>query len=643
MNQRTWHIVAQGNATIQFAAEEFIRLMKKLDPAATAAVCDPNDLSEAQILFIGKCDSPVDDPVIDDVIAIDVKNCAGRICGVNERSVLIAVYRFFRESGCVFVRPGRDGEFVPQKDSSRLCVCLQEAPAYRHRGLCLEGANTYENVVEMIDFLPKLGFNEFFTQLFRPAWTFQRWYEHFRNPKLTHTPISNETVDAFVRDYDQQIALRGLQHHRIGHGWSSKVLGMTSGAWHELNKDDEVIPGRERLIATIDGKKCLFKGSGIDTNLCYSDPEVQQLLVDEVAAYAKQHPEVRYVHFWFADTMNNQCECDRCATGRPSDHYVKILNMIDERLTHEGLDTKIVFLIYLDLLWEPEKEVIKNQDRFVLLYAPIRRSYSVPLASDTGKDEPPFKRNGFVPTPGAGDTLPYLRSWQKMFKGDSCIFDYPLMWDFVNDPGCYKSLQIMAQDAEDYRKLGLNGMMSCQNLRVFMPNGLGMHLLGNTLWRGCASFDATADEYFAACYGKDGQTVKEFLCTLSDLFDPTVLRGETPVRSEKNVENYRAISLLIDGMLPTIARNLKETEYVWHRSWECLEFYTRLCRKIALTLQLLAEGKKEEMQSAWKQIRFLAYENELRFQREFDVFNFLLVWSSKILNRLQDQEEAFIE
>ena len=643
MNQRTWHIVAEGNATIQFAAEEFIRLMKKLDPAATAAVCDSNDLSEAQILFIGKCDSPVDDPIIDDGIAIDVKNCAGRICGVNERSVLIAVYRFFRESGCVFVRPGRAGEFVPQKDSSRLCVCLQETPAYRHRGLCLEGANTYENVVEMIDFLPKLGFNEFFTQLFRPAWTFQRWYEHMRNPKLTPTPISNETVDAFVRDYDQQITLRGLQHHRIGHGWSSKVLGMTSGAWHELNMDDEVIPGRERLIATIDGKKCLFKGSGIDTNLCYSDPEVQQFLVDEVAAYAKQHPEVRYVHFWFADTMNNQCECDRCATGRPSDHYVKILNKIDQRLTREGLDTKIVFLIYLDLLWAPEKEVIQNQDRFVLLYAPIRRSYSVPLASDTGKEEPPFKRNGFVPMPGAGDTLPYLQSWQKMFKGDSIIFDYPYMWDYINDPGCYKSLQIMARDAEDYRKLGLNGMMSCQNLRVFMPNGLGMHLLGNTLWSGNANFDAAADEYFAACYGEGGKEVKEFLSTLSELFDPTVLRGETPVRSKKNVANYRAIPLLIDGILPTIEKNSKETVYVWHRSWECLEFYTRLCRKMALALQLLAEGKKEEMQSAWKQMRFLAYENELRFQREFDVFEFLLVWSSKILNRLQDQEEAFIE
>ena len=33
----------------------------------------------------------------------------------------------------------------------------------------------------------------------------------------------------------------------------------------------------------------------------------------------------------------------------------------------------------------------------------------------------------------------------------------------------------------------------------------------------------------------------------------------------------------------------------------------------------------------------------MRFQREFDVFNFLLVWENKIINRLQDQEEAFIE
>jgi hypothetical protein len=122
-----------------------------------------------------------------------------------------------------------------------------------------------------------------------------------------------------------------------------------------------------------------------------------------------------------------------------------------------------------------------------------------------------------------------------------------------------------------------------------------------------------------------------------------VLRGETPVRSKKNIENYKRIPQLLDQMLPTIEKNLKNTENVWRRSWECLEFYTRLCYKMALALQLLAEGKKEEVQSVWTQIRFLACENEPRFQREFDVFNFLLVWEIKILRRLQKQEEILIE
>ena len=96
-------------------------------------------------------------------------------------------------------------------------------------------------------------------------------------------------------------------------------------------------------------------------------------------------------------------------------------------------------------------------------------------------------------------------------------------------------------------------------------------------------------------------------------------------------------------MVPTIEKNCEATTGVWRRSWECLAFYAQLCRKIAKALQLLAEGKKTDMQPAWEEICVFVRQNELRFQREFDVFNFLLVWENKIINRLQDQEEAFIE
>ena len=649
MIQRNWNVcVSDPSETSLFAAEEFCRLLSRMDPGAVVKV-SKNDLTPAKdalVIGLGSVASKapaVQDPAVDDSIFIHVQNCAGVITGANERSVLIALYRFFREAGCVFVRPGRDGEFIPQKESAELCVHVCETPAYRHRGICLEGACSYENVVDMIDWAPKMGFNEYFTQLFRPAWTFRRWYEHYSNPTLTPSPVSNETIDAFVKDFGREISRRGLLHHRIGHGWASRILGFVSGAWHELNDETKILPGRESLIASIDGKRCLFKGSGIDTNLCYSDPKVQSLMVEEVVSYAKENPSLRYLHFWFADTVNNQCECENCQKARPADFYVQILNQIDRRLTEEGLETKIVFLIYLDLLWEPEKEAIRNPDRFVLLYAPIRRSYSVPLYSDSGKEEAPYKRNGFVPTPGAGDTLPYLHAWQKTFPGDSCIFDYHYMWDYINDPGCYKSVQIMAQDVEDFRKLGLNGFISCQNMRVFMPNGLGMNLMGSALWTGKEGFGDRAPAYFEAAYGKNGKACMHFFRELSDLFDPTVLRGETPVRDPKIAEKYEKIPALIDSFLPVIRRALDETKGVQFRSWECLSFYAELCRRTAKVLYHAARGEKKDLDESWKIARAFACENETRFQREFDVFEFILVWESKILNRIKEQEEQFIE
>ena len=165
MNPNGWHIcLTDPSRTTRFAAEEFIRLITRMDPGVQAGI-------DGEGLRIGVTAPEADD----DAVRIDVREGAGYISGPNPRSVLIAVYRFFREAGCVFLRPGREGEYVPRRDSLALCVQVNEAAAYRHRGICLEGSNSYENVAEMIDFAPKLGFNSYFTQLYRPSFAFKRW------------------------------------------------------------------------------------------------------------------------------------------------------------------------------------------------------------------------------------------------------------------------------------------------------------------------------------------------------------------------------------------------------------------------------------------------------------------------------------
>ena len=631
-----WKICVSDSSEVSlFAAMEFSRLVVQMDSLATTEVCRCDFEQEGACLWIGlHLPSQVLENSDDDVIHIDVQNGKGVITGSNERSVLIGVYRFFREVGCVFVRPGRDGEYIPRKDSLSLTVALHEMAAYRCRGICLEGSNSFENVMEMIDLAPKLGFNAFFTQLFRPAFAFKRWYGHQSNPCLLPTPVSDATIDSFVRDYDVEIRRRGLIHHRIGHGWVSKLLGITSGAWHEPNNDEEVLPERRGLLALINGKRCLFKGSGIDTNLCYSMPEVKELLAEEVATYARQNPEVRYLHFWLADQANNQCECAACKEQRPADQYVEILNRIDEKLTAEGLPTKIVFLIYLDLLWEPVHSRLRNPGRFVLMYAPIRRSYSVPMASDCHHEAAPFVRNGFKLTSSAGGTLPYLKAWQKVFDGDSFVFDYHYMWDYINDPGCFQSIRILAKDVENLKQLGLNGMMSCQNLRVFMPNGFGMTLLGEVLWSGKAAFQEHAERYFKAAYGKDAVACMAYLEKLSCGFEPEVLRGERPLHAP---DKYEAIQTAIHDFMPVIQKNLSSnTSTIQKRSWECLAFHAELGEKLAVLLADFARKDSKRAADSWQAVRLLVCQNEMRFQREFDVFEILNVWENKILPRLEE-------
>ena len=648
--ERHWDIrVADGSETSRFAAEEFARLIARMDPSCTAEVAVAPFAPAPRALWIGVAeglgDVPhVPDRELDDAIHVDVRNGAGFVTGSNPRSVLIGVYRFFREAGCAFVRPGRAGEFVPERDTLTLEITLRERAAYRCRGICLEGSVSYANVVETIDFAPKLGFNAYYTQLFRPAFAFRRWYGHQNNPALLPTPVSNATIDAFVADFDAETSRRGLFHHRIGHGWVSRVLGITSGAWHEANSEGEVRPDRRELIAELDGERRLFAGSGIDTNLCYSDPRAVEALADEVVAYARQNPQTRYLHFWLADHANNQCMCPKCKDKRPADQYVEILNRIDEKLAAEKLPTKIVFLIYLDMLWAPVKSRLKRPERFVMTYAPIRRSYSMPTAADDGRSAAPFARNGFALPVEPGGSLPYLKAWQQVFDGDSFVFDYHYMWDYFNDPGSVECARIMEQDVSDLGKLGLNGMMSCQNQRVFLPSGLGMNLLGDALWSGKADFNARAAAFFAAAFGGEGGKALAFLEKLSRDFDPPVLRGEKPIRAAGNAARYAALAGYIDGFLPAVREYMQNCSSPVHRrSWECLEFHALLCRQLAQLLAAFASGDDRKADGLWAETRDFARANETRFQREFDLFEFLLVWENKILPRLRSKAEGNVE
>jgi len=626
------------NETIKFAAEELAKYIKQMSVDSIRVEIIKNNVAinkGKQSVKIGLFDElgisseGVEDPKFDDEVHIDIINGCGIIAGINPRSVLSGVYRFLIEAGCMWVRPGSDGEFIPRKDIYEISVKLHERASYRHRGICIEGAVSYENIYDIIEWAPKVGFNAYYVQQRIPYVFFERWYYHKNNPYKGPEEFSVETAKKFLTDFEKEIKKRDLLYHAVGHGWNCEPFGMVE--CYGDNVGYEVKPEVVQYLAEINGKRDVTGGTPYNTSICYSNAEARQIIINDVANYLKKHPQVDYLHFWLADGYNNQCECENCRKMIPSDYYVILLNELDELLTKKGIDTKIVFLIYNDLLWAPEKQVIKNPSRFVLMFAPISRSFSTPFEPVEELPKlPKYERNKLTFSSDLKVNLAFLKEWERVFKGDSFDFDYHFMWDHYVDPGYYKIARILSQDIKNLRSIGLNGFMSCQVQRSFFPTGLGMYVLGRTLWNRNTDFEELSKKYFECAFGKDSEKCREYLAGLSELFDPDYLRGKRPIVDKDTAERFSSICAYINEFRHVIETNLKADNPCHAASWNYLRYHADLCSILAVTLEAKACADRKKARALWNLARNYAFEHEELVQKVFDVYEFDLVWGGSI-------------
>ena len=326
-----WRIAQIGtNETVAFAACELKRCLERMDPATDVAILVTDTAREdwTRCLWVGMSDRfhprlpGVQNSDLDDAILIEVLDGSGIVTGSNERSVLIAAYRLLRELGCRWSRPGPGGEKIPARSLAQISVRIAEKASYRHRGVCIEGASSYDHVRNMIDWLPKVGMNAYFMQFLVPYTFYDKWYSHKGNPTLPPQPVSVDEVAAMMRHHVADIRKRGMLYHAVGHGWTCEPFGIEGNSWDvkELAVPEET----KQHFALVSGQRELFRGIPLDTNLCYSDPKVRCRMASAVRDYCKDHREVHYVHVWLADGMNNHCECSRCRDTLPSDYYVQL-------------------------------------------------------------------------------------------------------------------------------------------------------------------------------------------------------------------------------------------------------------------------------------------------------------------------------
>lgn len=519
MRNVTIYYPKTGTEAVELAAQELSRCLEKMThESVNISPCDSFPSDGKPAIWIGEShDFPgqVEANDLDDEIMITQRDHICLITGSNSRSVLFAVYAALEELGTQWIGPGNAGEYLPDASIEEIFnIQINERAFYRHRGICIEGAPSLEHALGIIDWMTKKRMNTFFLQFITSIYFWRNWYHHdyndgYMEPKSIDREASLELDDQIIHELKR----RGLICHRVGHGWTAESIGLDGLGWYQF--DGEIEPEQKALMAEVNGERGLFGGIAINTELCYSNPEAFDAVVNHLVRYAGDNPDVDCLHFWLSDANNNFCECSECRKLTQSDHYVRLIKSVSEKLKKRNLSTRIVFLCYFNTLGAPVNEELGTEvDNVVFMFAPISRCYQHSLTDgkcESGGETSGWELNKIRPPRTNKEFVEILKNWQVKYEGDGFIFDYYLWRPHLDDLNPLGLARIVSKDMKDLRDLGLNGIVSCQALRSFYPLGLVMNVMAETLWDRDVEFSDVVDRFLGTAFGEAADVAREYL------------------------------------------------------------------------------------------------------------------------------------
>ena len=622
-----------SNHVVDFAAEElkkYLRMMMprcgeieiKFDPTTTSGFCLGLmsdfclDTSEAADLYL------------DDILHIDVDaEGNGVIAGSNPRSVLLAVYRYLTMNGCRWLFPGVDGEFIPTKSIE--ATEYHKMADCRYRGQCNEGGEYQQQMIEAIDFTPKIGMNIFMQEFDNPKAYYDNYYDHLFNEARDPEPVSEETVLQWKRQCEAEISKRGLQYHDMGHGWTAEPYGINSSLGWKASDEDSIPEEAYQHLAMLNGKRQLFHGVPLNTNVCMSNPETRRLWVKSVADYAELNTNVDYLHIWLADFFNNHCECDECRKKIVTDWYIMLMNEIDEELTARKLATRIVFICYYETIWKSETVNIKNPDRFTMLFAPISRVYHRAV-TPYAKEFPyvPFKHNDITLPTDIDEYIPYAKSSMEQYRVNTFLYEYHFCYNQHYNPGSINYARIIYDDVRGYHAHGFHGIIQDGSQRSYWPHGLCFYTYAATLFDVNVKFEDIVEDYFSHAYGADWREVLAFLEKLGEIVPQGWLCGKEYIDKNfhrlYNVEmapKARELGRFAATFKPFLEAHKNMPYRVQTFSMRLLDFYLDFWTGVAEPIALAAEGKRREAAELFHPFFKKYGEREVYFQTCYDQYN----------------------
>jgi hypothetical protein len=335
----------------------------------------------------------------------------------------------------------------------------------------------------------------------------------------------------------------------------------------------------------------------------------------------------------------------------PSDWYVIFLNELDEALTKEGIDSKLVLILYVDTNRPPFEEKLKNPSRFVLLSAcsiDYNKGYE---ATEYEGEIPPYVRNQYK-NPSAALAHLWRKQWKESFgkKIPACVYEYRFYNFTYNDLGGMSVARGVHRDMQRMHMMGFDGNMSDQTPRAFFPTALPMSIMAETLFDTEIDYEDFAKDHLYYTYGEDAPVARAYLEKVSEIFDPRIMnaiyksagveedgignQSEIKFDSWQNNPHFIAalkeIPALLAKIRPIIEKNEKIGPAVHRKSWFYLRHFVFILENLAEIYRTGALGNIERAKEMYLAFHDALSAREMEIHEAFDLFLFNRVHRLKL-------------
>ena len=464
----TWQIVISPKASSAEAwgARELSSYLEKISGAAFPIV-KTAEIPSAGGLVIGTAASfpelkelapavPADEQ---DSLRVIARTGNLYLLGNNPRSALYAVYSFLEKVfGVRWLFMGEAGEVVPRKDAMTLPpeLDIRETSRFRYRGFHVCGT-FYHDEMEL-------------------------WMARNKLNMIRSNPANGKK---WVADWNRKRIARGF--HMMFSNHNIAIY------------DRQVFESRPELFAVVNGKP-------IPDQLCWSNPEVDKIMIGRFVKAIGEFPEVEIISMFPADNMN-YCRCPECSKFSKSDLWFRMLQRLGRGIREVYPGKKIASIAYQSYLEAPQTP-LDGMD--LMEYCMYDRCY-VHKFGECEINQKVLKR---------------LHDWKK--KGVP-LSVYGYEFDIFSIPMAVPFGKMLEDQLKVMDELGLCGaipeaLAPDYKGRNASPSGRlsGEHhlheyyLYARLLWDRNGSFDTVSDDYAAHAFGPAGKVMAAYYRLLAE-------------------------------------------------------------------------------------------------------------------------------